>query len=157
VAGHPEGIRGIDPAEVTSALAEKNRIAVEQRLDMRVVTQFAMTAEAYVSWERAARAAGNRLPVTAGLAGVVSARRLLRFAISCGIGPSIDVLRKRAGGLLRLVAGTWRPDDVLSGIADSIAADPGSRIDGVHFFAFGNVVATADWLRPLRSAPVARA
>jgi methylenetetrahydrofolate reductase (NADPH) len=90
-------------------------------------------------------------PVTAGLAGVVSARKLLRFAISCGVGPSIEILRKRAGGVLRLAAGTWHPDDVLEAIAESVASDPSSLIDAVHFFAFGNVVATAEWLRARRA------
>jgi methylenetetrahydrofolate reductase (NADPH) len=151
VGGHPEGIKDIDADEVSRALHEKNEIAVEQRLEMRIVTQFAFAAEPYVSWERAARIAGNRLPVTAGVAGVVSARKLLRFAIRCGIGPSIEILRKRTGGLLRLAAGTWRPDDLVAGIAESIAADPESLIDAVHFYAFGNVVATAKWLRARQS------
>jgi methylenetetrahydrofolate reductase (NADPH) len=146
VAGHPEGIRGIDADELARALAAKNQVAVEQGLEMRIVTQFAFAAEAYVNWERAARLAGNRLPVTAGIAGVVSARKLLRFAIRCGIGPSIEILRKHRGGVLRLAAGTWRPDGVVTGIAESIAADPDSLIDAVHFFAFGNVLATVEWL-----------
>jgi methylenetetrahydrofolate reductase (NADPH) len=147
VAGHPEGIHGIASADLSRALDEKNRIADEHQLEMRIVTQFALAAPAYVSWERAARAAGNGLPVTAGLAGVVSARKLLRFAISCGVGPSIEILRKRAGGMFKLAAGTWSPDPVLDGIADSVAADPACLIDAVHFYAFGNVVATAEWLR----------
>jgi hypothetical protein len=53
--------------------------------------------------------------------------------------------------VLKLAAGTWQPDPVLEGIADSIAADPDSLIDAVHFFAFGNVVATAEWLRERQS------
>jgi len=28
--------------------------------------------------------------------------RLLKFALACGIGPSVEVLRKQSGGLLKL-------------------------------------------------------
>jgi methylenetetrahydrofolate reductase (NADPH) len=48
VAGHPEGISGIAPDEISRALDEKNQIAVEQQVDMRIVTQFALAAQAYV-------------------------------------------------------------------------------------------------------------
>jgi methylenetetrahydrofolate reductase (NADPH) len=147
VAGYPEGIRGIAPQDVSRALFEKNQLAVEQRLDMRIVTQFAFEETAYLEWERAARAAGNRLPVTVGLAGVISIRKLLRFAVSCGIGPSTEIVRKQARNLLKLASSvTWRPDDILLGISEGIATDPGSLIDALHLFAFGNVAATAEWL-----------
>ncbi len=148
VAGYPEEINGIPAQAVSEALAEKNQLALDQQLEMRIVTQFAFDAAVYLDWERAARAAGNRLPITAGLAGVVSVRKLMRFAVTCGIGPSADILRKQARGVLRLVsARAWRPDALLAGISEGVARDPGCLIDALHLFAFGNVIATAEWLR----------
>jgi methylenetetrahydrofolate reductase (NADPH) len=152
VAGYPEGIRGIPLDEVARALAEKNQLAVDQGLDMRVVTQFAFDANTYLDWERAARAAGNRLPVTVGLPGVVSIRKLLRFAAKCGIGASADILRKQARNILKLVSSaTWRPDEVIAGIGQGISSDSDCLIDALHLFTFGNVVATGDWLQALIS------
>lgn len=154
VAGYPEGISGISPAALTTALAEKNELAADRGWDMRVLTQFAFAARAYLDWESAAREAGNRLPVTVGLAGVVSRAKLLRFAVNCGVGPSASILRKQTRGVLRLAsARAWRPDDVLAGICEGVARDPDCLIDGLHLFTFGSVVATADWLKaPAREA-----
>jgi methylenetetrahydrofolate reductase (NADPH) len=150
VAGYPEGIRGIPAEAVGEALAEKNELAAADGLDMRIVTQFAFDAAAYLDWERAARAAGNRLPVTVGLPGVVAIAKLLRFAAICGIGPSTSILRKQARGVLRLASRRgWKPDEVLAGISAGVASDPDSLIDALHLFAFGNVTATAEWLHEL--------
>jgi methylenetetrahydrofolate reductase (NADPH) len=42
----------------------------------------------------------------------------LKFALACGIGPSIEVLRKQSGGLLKLATTrSWKPDEVVSSIA----------------------------------------
>ena len=156
VAGHPEGSPDIAPEAVQAALAEKNEFATNSGLELRVVTQFALASEPYVRWERAARAAGNRLPVIAGLPGVTSPPRLLRYALACGIGPSIEVLRKQSGGLLKLATTrVWRPDAVVEGIAAAQEADPDSLFRGIHMFPFGGLRETAVWLADTRAGETA--
>ena len=84
-----------------------------------------------MTWERGLREAGNRLPVVAGIPGVTSPPALLKFALACGIGPSVEVLRKQSGGLLKLATTRlWRPDQLAEGIARSTIDDPGSLIAG---------------------------
>ena len=102
VAGHPEGSPDIAPEAVLVALAEKNAFAERSPIELRIVTQFALAAEPYVAWERRMREHGNRLPIVAGIPGVTSPPTLLKYALACGIGPSIEVLRKQSGGLLKL-------------------------------------------------------
>jgi methylenetetrahydrofolate reductase (NADH) len=156
VAGHPEGSPDIDPAAVRSALVDKNAFAQGSELELRVVTQFALAPDPYVRWEREARAAGNRLPVIAGLPGVTSPPRLLRFAMACGIGPSVEVLRKQSGGLLRLATSrVWKPDAVVGGIAAAMEADPDSLFRGMHMFPFGGLRETAVWLADMRAGETA--
>jgi methylenetetrahydrofolate reductase (NADPH) len=156
VAGHPEGSPDIAPEAVQAALAEKNEFAAGSGLELRVVTQFALASDPYVRWERAAREAGNRLPVIAGLPGVTSPPRLLRYALACGIGPSIEVLRKQSGGLLRLATTrVWRPDAVVEGIAAAQEADPDSLFRGIHMFPFGGLRETAVWLADARAGETA--
>lgn len=156
VAGHPEGSPDIPPQAVQAALAEKNEFAAGSNLELRVVTQFALASDPYVRWERAARAAGNRLPVIAGLPGVTSPPRLLRYALACGIGPSIEVLRKQSGGLLRLATTrVWRPDAVVEGIAAAREADPDSLFRGIHMFPFGGLRETAAWLADTQAGETA--
>ena len=153
VAGHPEGSPDIAPEQAADALVRKNELARSLPFEFRIVTQFALAGSAYVEWERGIRAAGNQLPVVAGIPGVTSPPRLLKFALACGIGPSIEVLRKQSGGLLKLATTrSWKPDEVVSTIAQSVADDPGSLIRGLHVFPFGGLEASAEWLAEARAA-----
>ena len=85
-----------------------------------------------------------------GLPGLSSPASLLKFGLACGVGPSLKVLRKQSGGVLKLAtSAVYYPDQPLLGIARSIQADPGSLIRQVHFFPFGALRRTADWVRKL--------
>ncbi len=153
VAGHPEGSPDIAPEAILAAIAEKNAFAASSSIELRIVSQFALAPEPYVTWERGLREAGNRLPVVAGIPGVTSPPALLKFALACGIGPSVEVLRKQSGGLLKLATTRlWRPDQLAEGIARSTIDDPGSLIGGLHLFPFGGVERSARWLAELRTA-----
>lgn len=153
VAGHPEGSPDISDNQIAEALARKNELADSLPFEFRIVTQFALAGSAYVEWERGIRAAGNRIPVIAGIPGVTSPPRLLKFALACGIGPSIEVLRKQSGGLLKLATTrSWKPDEVVSTISQSIEDDPASLIQGFHVFPFGGLEASAEWLAEQRAA-----
>ncbi|MDD7964432.1 methylenetetrahydrofolate reductase [Actinomycetospora lemnae] len=154
VAGHPEGNPGVDERAVDDALARKNKIAAESGLPLHVVTQFAFAPEPIVAWERRAREAGNTLPVHVGLPGLTSPATLLRFGLACGVGPSLAVLRKQSGSVLRLATQTYRPDETLAGLVRAATDDPDSRIAGVHLFPFGAVKRTARWAAALREGRV---
>jgi methylenetetrahydrofolate reductase (NADPH) len=150
VAGHPEGNPGVDAATVDDAVARKNKVASEYGLPLHLVTQFCFTSDAVVSWERRIREAGNRLPVHVGLPGLTSPAKLLKFGITCGIGPSLTVLRKQSGNVLKLATQVYRPSETLLGVAREVASDPASSIASVHFFPFGAVVPTANWANAVR-------
>jgi methylenetetrahydrofolate reductase (NADPH) len=152
VAGHPEGTPDISPEAVRASLAAKNAFAAHSPIELRLVSQFALAAEPYVAWERAIRAEGNRLPVYAGIPGVTSPATLLKYGLACGIGPSLEILRKQTGGLLKLATTRlWRPDEVARGIAEAAAADPDSLIRGLHVFPFGGLRRSAEWLAEMRA------
>jgi methylenetetrahydrofolate reductase (NADPH) len=147
VAGHPEGHPAIGPAELEQAIDAKNRFAVESGLDTYIVTQFCFAPEPYIRFERALRAAGNRLPVNPGVPGVASMQTLIRYGISCGIGPSLRVLRKQARGLSSLLRPrAFTPDKLIAGLAEAVAADPESLLRSVHFYPFGGLEATVAWV-----------
>lgn len=143
--GHPEGNREIGDAGLRRALAEKNAAARVLDLDLYLVTQFCFSPEPVLDWERRIRGEGNMLPVVVGLPGVTSPAKLLRFGLSCGVGPSLQVLRKQFGNVARLAAApVHRPDRTLRAVIEA-AAEPGSLFRGIHFFPFGSVAATARW------------
>lgn len=149
VAGHPEGHPDVDDDVLDAALATKAEIARERGIAVHVVTQFCFAAEPIVAWERRIRAVG--LPVHVGLPGLTSPVRLLRFGLSCGIGPSLSVLRHQTGGVLRLATSpVHHPDATLVGLAEAVAADPASLLAAVHFFPFGSLLPTAAWAADIR-------
>lgn len=150
VAGHPEGNPGVDDALVAKALADKNRIAEERPFEVHLVTQFCFAPEPIVEWERRIREEGNRLPITIGLPGLASPAALVKYGLACGVGASLKVLRKQSGGLLKMATkSTYYPDKTMTGIAESMEADPESLIRGVHYFPFGTLERTSAWARDL--------
>lgn len=153
VAGHPEGHPDVGDDELARAIEEKNRFAAESGIETSIVTQFCFAAEPYVRYERDLRAAGNRLLVRPGLPGVTSMHTALRYAVSCGIGPSLTVLRKQARGLASLLGPrAYTPDALVAGIAEAVAADRGSRFGSLHFFPFGGLESTVRWVAELARA-----
>lgn len=150
VAGHPEGSPDVPPGQLDQAIADKQAWAVAAGAELRLVTQFLFAGGPAVTWERAVRAAGHRLPVHLGLPGVASAATLLRFGLQCGVGPSLAVLRKQAGHLRHLASVRPQyPDATMVAVARALSADPGSTFAACHFFPFGGFERTAAWVRTL--------
>jgi methylenetetrahydrofolate reductase (NADPH) len=144
VAGHPEGNPAIGDAALAAALAAKNAWAAQSSIAVRIVTQFCFAPEPIIAWERAAREAGNRLPVQVGLPGVTSVRSLIAYGRACGVGSSLRGLSRHGSSLTRLAA-TWSPGALVSSLAAHRAADPETLIEGVHMFSFGALEKTARW------------
>ena len=154
VAGHPEGHPAIGPAELEEAIDAKNRFAVDSGLDTYIVTQFCFAPEPYIRFERTLRAAGNRLPINPGVPGVASMQTLVRYGISCGIGPSLRVLRKQARGLSSFLRPrAFAPDKLIAGLAEAVAAEPESLLRSIHFYPFGGLEATVAWVAAQNGRP----
>jgi methylenetetrahydrofolate reductase (NADPH) len=150
LAAHPEGNRDIGDAALRDALAAKNAAARDLDLELYLVTQFCFAPEPVVEWERRIRTEGNTLPIVVGLPGVTSPARLLRFGLSCGVGASLQVLRKQSRGLLGLATSpVHRPDRTLAAVARE-SGRPDSLLHGVHFFPFGSLGPTAEWALMVR-------
>lgn len=148
VAGHPEGNRDIDPdggeRAVMEALRWKQAFSERCDAEMAIVTQFAFDAAPVIAWAGRLQAEGIRLPVHVGLAGPAKLQTLIRFAVACGVGPSLKVLQRRARDVTKLVT-PFTPDDIAGALAAHRAAQPDSLIAGVHLFPLGGIEASADW------------
>lgn len=148
VAGHPEGNRDIDPdggtRNVEEALQWKQKFSERTDAEMAIATQFAFEAGPMIEWAGALRAAGIALPIHIGIAGPAKLQTLIRFAIACGVGPSLKVLQKRAMDVSKLLL-PYEPTEVLTALATHKTANPDSNIAGVHFFPLGGIKANAEW------------
>ncbi|SLN27859.1 hypothetical protein ROJ8625_01157 [Roseivivax jejudonensis] len=156
VAGHPEGNRDIDPdggdAAVMEALRWKQAFAERSDAEMGIVTQFAFESEPLIAWADRLRDAGITMPIHLGLAGPAKLQTLVRFAVTCGVGPSLRVLQRRAADVTKLVK-PFEP----TALAAEIAAAPRPNIAGLHLFPLGGIAATATWLAQMRGDDAARA
>ena len=148
VAGHPEGNKDIDPdgsmKNVEEALRWKQKFSETTDAEMALATQFAFDAKPIIAWADGLKAAGIDLPVHIGIAGPAKLQTLIKFAIACGVGPSLKVLQKRAMDVTKLLL-PYEPTDVLSELAAHKAANPDFNITQVHFFPLGGIKTNANW------------
>ncbi|SDC22926.1 5,10-methylenetetrahydrofolate reductase [Ruegeria marina] len=148
VAGHPEGNKDIDPkggdASVMEALRWKQKFSETTDAKMALATQFCFEAKPIIAWANGLKAAGIDLPIHIGIAGPAKLQTLIKFAIACGIGPSLKVLQKRAMDVTKLLL-PYEPNDVVTELAAHKAANPDFNITNVHFFPLGGIKTNATW------------
>jgi len=148
VAGHPEGNKDIDPdgsmKNVDAALQWKQKFSETTDAEMALATQFAFDAGPIIQWANYLKAAGITLPIHIGIAGPAKLQTLIKFAIACGVGPSLKVLQKRAMDVSKLLL-PYEPTQVLSELAAHKAANPDFNITQVHFFPLGGIKTNAVW------------
>ena len=144
VAGHPEGCSCHANAVLLSALKQKAEYAKAAGLQMQVVTQFCFEAEPVIAYDNMLKREGIELPLVVGLAGVATIKTLLGYAMSCGVGNSINFLKKQAMNVTKLLSAE-APDKVLRATAAHRANDLASRVAGLHYFPLGGLRKTATW------------
>jgi methylenetetrahydrofolate reductase (NADPH) len=152
VAGFPEGNPNISEAVLEKALEAKLEFAVRAGLQISIVTQFCFQAEPIVAWLRRLRARGIDVPVRVGLAGPAGLLTLARYAVRCGVGNSLHVLKEHPS-FARLLMEKG-PEPIIRGIAESAEQDeitgPPFRIAALHFFVFGGFNRTMNWINAER-------
>ena len=148
VAGHPEGNKDIDPkggtAMVDDALRWKQKFSETTDADMALATQFAFESGPIIEWADSLKATGITIPIHIGIAGPAKLQTMIKFAIACGVGPSLKVLQKRAKDVTKLLL-PFEPTQVLTDLAAHKEANPDSNIESVHFFPLGGIKTNANW------------
>jgi methylenetetrahydrofolate reductase (NADPH) len=148
VAGHPEGNKDIDPdgtsVNVDAALSWKQLFSERTDAKMALATQFAFEAGPIIDWANAVKAVGVDIPIHIGIAGPAKLQTLIKFAIACGVGPSLKVLQKRAMDVTKLLL-PYEPTQVISQLAAHKAENPDFNISHVHFFPLGGIKTNANW------------
>lgn len=148
VAGHPEGNKDIDPdgsdRMVMEAARWKSAFAERTDAKMAMATQFCFEADPVIAWVDRLQAEGIKLPVHIGVAGPAKLQTLIKFAIACGVGPSLRVLQKRAMDVTKLLL-PYEPTEFVGALAAHKAKNPGFGIESVHFFPLGGIKTNATW------------
>jgi methylenetetrahydrofolate reductase (NADPH) len=148
VAGHPEGNKDIDKnggdAIVMQALKWKQDFANRSDAKMAIATQFCFESGPVIAWADRLAAEGIALPIHIGVAGPAKLQTLIKFAIACGVGPSLRVLQKRAMDVTKLLL-PYEPNDFVADLAAHKAKNPNFGIESVHFFPLGGIKTNATW------------
>ncbi len=116
------------------------------------MTQFGFDPAALAAFEPGLTARGIALPVHVGVAGPASLKSLAKFAVMCGIGASLGAMLSNpvalgapASALVKTV------DEIFPALVRLRDGAPGRRIEQPHFFAFGGVMKTVEWLEAVRA------
>lgn len=146
VAGHPEGIPGVSEGELGAVLSEKLGILRAQNRLAEIVTQFAFDGATMARWAVDLRRNGINVPLRFGIAGVTSLPKLIKFAVMCGVGPSLGVLKRQAGSVFKLIR-DQEPREVIEALNNGLSHGHGGQARvHLHFFPFGGWEKTASWI-----------
>lgn len=145
IAGHPEGSPDFTEQTALRLLEMKQAFARRVDAEMRIVTQFGFDAGRILDWAAHLAASGIDLPVHIGVSGPARLTSLIKYATACGVGSSLDFLKKQAGKLTTLVTG-FAPDSVVDPIEGYWRTQPHGAIRQIHVFAFGGMKPASNWL-----------
>lgn len=148
IAGYPEGHPLIPDERLASLLAEKIDAAGTLGLGVHIVTQFCFDGRAIVDWLAATRRTHPGIPIKIGVAGPASLGALLKYAMRCGVKAPMEGLGRKLA-LARKLLAPVAPDDILRTVDRDLAArasTAGEATVTAHFFSFGGLARTADWV-----------
>jgi methylenetetrahydrofolate reductase (NADPH) len=137
ISAYPEGHPFLSSEALDSARDAKLIEGARIGLQVGIVTQICFDSAPVITLVRQLRARGVRAALRVGIAGLGRRGLLLRHAARCGVGSSVDTVRRRDRSASSLF------DEMLLGVASAQAAEPTLDIEGVHFFPFGRLAATA--------------
>ena len=146
--GHPSGDPNI-PADVLMPSIEKKAAALV-KLDIpgTIITQVDFDVDRVLQWVADVREHGVDVPIRVGVPGPASVKLLLGFASRLGISTSATIAKKYGLSVTNLL-GKAGPEKFIRDLQAGL--DPGKHgIVKLHFYTFGGMKATADWIEEFR-------
>ncbi len=144
IAGHPEGSPDIPDKEIKKSLILKNKFSETSDSSFFIVSQFCFDAEAILNWSIKINSEGNKIPIIIGLPGVAKLSTLIKYSLSCGIGNSMNFLKKQGSNVLNLVK-TQEPDKLVRKLAVSEKTLKKNGIEGIHIYPLGGIRKSSEW------------
>lgn len=150
-AAHPEGHPSVAAPVMARALTEKLAYAAAHGMEAEIVTQFCFEAAPIVTAIRDLRTAGVATLVRIGAAAPTNALRMMKFAMRCGVGPSVRALERQSARLGDVMINAG-PEALVDDLALALAGEDLGAVGGMHFFVFGGVKQSAAWLQRWRAS-----
>ncbi len=150
IAGHPEGNKDIDKdgnlENTINALKAKQKFALKTKLKIGITTQFCFDLRPVIEWLKVLEREQIDLPISLGLAGPTRLQTLIKYAMMCGVGPSISVLKKRAKDLTKLLL-PFEPTEMVDTLKSHKKNKLFRNVHSLHFFPLGGIEASAEFAR----------
>ncbi|WP_423603535.1 methylenetetrahydrofolate reductase [Sphingomonas sp. MS122] len=147
IAGYPEGHPDIARAALERALFDKLEALEAAGQGSWIATQFGFDADPVLDWLATLRTR-TAVPVRVGVAGPASIKALMRFAARCGVGVSAKVMAKYGLSLTQLL-GSAGPGPLIEELGERL--EPVVHGDvRLHFYPFGGLEKTAEWIAGAR-------
>ena len=150
IAGHPEGNKDIDKdgslEKTINALKIKQTFAKKTKLQIGITTQFCFDLRPVMEWLEVLESEQINLPISLGLAGPTKLQTLIKYAIMCGVGPSISILKKRAKDLTKLLL-PFEPTEMVDTLNSHKKNKLFRNVHSLHFFPLGGIEASAAFAR----------
>jgi methylenetetrahydrofolate reductase (NADPH) len=143
IGGHPEGHPVMTVDQCWAVLETKVREIEARGMAALIVTQFGFDAAAVLAWLKELRNREIDVPVRIGIPGPAGIATLLRFAARCGVGASTAVMKKYGVSVTNLL-GSAGPDALVGSFAKSLGPEHGKV--NLHFYPFGGLVKTVQWI-----------
>ncbi len=141
---YPEVHPRISEDVLAKARADKIKAAETAGLGVTLINQVCFDAGAVLRFIETLRAVGVAAPFRVGVAGPAKIATLVRYAIICGVGPSMRFLTERRDAAADLLRGET-PEAFLTAIALARETQPALGVEGVHFFTFGGLKRAASF------------
>lgn len=146
IAGYPEGHPDISDEVLSRELKGKLDVLAERDINARILTQFGFDTDPIEQWLNDMAAQNITTPVGIGVPGPAGIKRLLGYARRFGAASSAGIVKKYGFSLTNLM-GSAGPDKFLGNLAEVVDASDYQGEVGVHFYTFGGMVKTAEWLQ----------
>ena len=153
ISGFPEGHPAISEQVLGESTVAKMNYGRSIGLQLQIVTQFCFEGEPIAAWLKRLRALGVDLPVRIGLAGPAGIATLTKYALHCGVGNSIRALTKSTSFAKLLNERDPEPvmREIISAAPNGDFSAPPLGISALHFYTFGGLKKTVEWIQAARS------
>lgn len=150
VAGHPEGHQHVGNDELMAALKYKQAWGERTGVKVQIATQFSFDADANCKWAKSLEDQGITLPINIGIAGPTPITKLVKYAMACGVGASLNKVMGNLTAMANLARMAVGADQMMVAMLRGCDRYGVTRLARPHFFAFGGVLSTAKWLRQVQ-------
>lgn len=145
VAGHPEQHSQVVEKKLLQALIEKQEFASKNKMEIYIMTQFCFAVDPVVEWLKKLRACNIKMPIYLGVVGIVGVISLIKYAIYCGVGNSLQVIKDKYKNMMQL-AKKYHNEDFFLPLLEVLQMDY-PEVKGLHVFSFGTGEKTIDYFQ----------